>query len=77
MPAAVLQRIAAIPPDDVDRKRKAVRVFLESALLKEFGEGIVHDSAFPAMVEAVQQQLQEDPQLARAADQLGDLLLSA
>lgn len=77
VPAAVLQRIAALAPDDPDRKRKAVRVFLESTLLREFGQKLVHDPAFPALVDAVQKQLDEDDQLARAAAQLGELLLSA
>ena len=77
VPGAVLQRIAAIAPDDPDRKRKAVRVFLESTLLQEFGARLVHDPSFPSLVEAVQKQMDEDDRLARAAARLGELLLSA
>lgn len=76
VPTAVTQRIEAIAPDDPQRKRKAVRIFLESALLQELGDRLAHDTTFPAMVDAVQQSMQDDAELARAVDRLGDLLLS-
>lgn len=77
IPPAVAERIAAIPAADPDRKRKAVRVFLESVLLRELGGRLLHDADFPVMVDAVQKYMQEDAELARAVDRLGDLLLSA
>lgn len=77
VPPSVALRIQALATDDPDRKRKAVRIFLESTLLRELGGGLVHDPAFPTVVEAIQGQMQGDPRLAAALDQLGDLLLSA
>jgi len=77
VPAAATRRIAAIARDAPDRRQQAVRIFLESVLLRELGDTLVHDPAFPGLVDAVQQQLQDDAELAAAADRLGQLLLSA
>jgi hypothetical protein len=74
--AAALQRLAAIDAADPDRQRKAVRVYLESELAREFGDGLLNDPAFPRMVDAVQEQMQDDAQLATAVQALGDLLLA-
>ena len=76
VPAAVVRRIAAIAPDDPQRQRKAVRIFLESALLQALDARLAHDASFPAMLDAVQQDMQDHAELARAVDRLGDLLLS-
>ena len=73
--ATLPQRIQAIDPADPDRRRKAVRIYLESELAREFGTGVLNDPAFPQMVDAVQQQMQEDAQTAAAVQALGDLLL--
>jgi hypothetical protein len=75
-PATLLQRISSISSDDPDRRRKAVRVYLEGELSREFGDGLLNDPAFPQMLDAVQQQMQEDAQTAKAVDALGDLLLA-
>jgi len=75
--ALVAQRVQALDPEDPQRKQKAVRIFLESALLQELGGALAHDPSFGALVEAVHQQMRGDAQLAVAVDQLGDLLLSA
>ena len=77
VPPAATRRIAAIARDAPNRRQQAVRIFLESVLLRELGETLVHDPAFPGLVDEVQRQLQEDAQLAAAADRLGQLLLSA
>ena len=71
------QRIQALSPEDADREKKAVRIFLESVLLQEFGAHLVHDQSFSEMVDAVQQQMQGDAQLAAAANELGGLLVAA
>lgn len=75
--ALVAQRVHALDRDDPRRKHKAVRIFLESVLLYELGAQLVTDPTFTDMVDAVQAQMQGDPQLAAAVDQLGAFLLSA
>ena len=75
--AAVLaQRIAAIAPDDPERRRKAVRLVLEAELAREFGASLLGDPRCADMLDAIQQQMQRDPESARAVDSLGDWLLS-
>jgi hypothetical protein len=70
------ERIRAIPADDPQRRPRAVRLFLESELLREFGGDLLNDPQFATMVDAVHRQLCEDPQLARAAEALADVLLA-
>ncbi|MBA2673918.1 hypothetical protein [Ramlibacter sp.] len=71
------ERIRGIRADDPQKKQKAVRVFLESVLLSELGPALVNDPGFSRMVDHVQQQFQDDPQLAQAADQAAELLLQS
>jgi hypothetical protein len=73
---ALQRRIAAIPSEDPDRPRKAVRIYLESELAREFGAGLLNDPGFPALLEAVQQRMEEDEQTAGAVQALGRLLLA-
>lgn len=73
--ALVAQRVGAIPADDPHRRHKAFRVFLETALLHRLGAGLIQDAAFAQMVDAVQARMQEDPQLAGAAEALATQLL--
>lgn len=73
---ALAERIRAIPADDPQRRSRAVRLFLESELLREFGADLLGDPQFATMVDAVHQQMREDPQIARAAEALADLLLA-
>lgn len=75
--ALVAQRVGAIPADDPQRRPKAFRVFLETALLHQLGAGLIHDAAFPQMVEAVQARMQQDAQLAAAVEALASHLLGA
>jgi hypothetical protein len=74
--AALAQRIAAIAQDDPDRRRKAVRIVLEAELAREFGAQLLNDPRFPEMLDAVQRQMQQDAQAARAVHSLGEWLLS-
>ncbi|MEJ8838612.1 hypothetical protein [Ramlibacter sp. AN1133] len=74
--AAMAQRIAALAPQDPDRPRKAVRIYLEAELAREFGAGLLNDPEFPALLDAVQQRLQEDAQTGGAVEALGHLLLA-
>ena len=69
------RRIGAIDPTDPDRRRKAVRLFLEAEFARAFGAGVLNDPAFPQLLDAVQQQMQEDARAAAALHALGDLLL--
>ena len=74
---ALQRRIAAIPPEDPDRPRKAVRIYLESELAREFGAGLLNDPGFPALLDAVQQRMQDDEQTACAVEALGRLQTGA
>jgi hypothetical protein len=74
--AVLAQQVQAIPAADPDRPHKAVRLFLACELAREFGHALLNDPAFPALLDAVQQQLQEDPQTAAEVEALGRLLLT-
>jgi hypothetical protein len=74
--ASTLQRLAGIDRTDPERRRKAVRVYLEGELAREFGDGVLNDPAFPQMLDAVQQQMHGDAQVAAAVHALGGLLLA-
>jgi hypothetical protein len=73
---ALAQGIAAIAPDDPDRRRKAVRVFLQAEILREFGQSLLNDPQFGTMLDAVQEQMGQDEKTAAAVSALGDLLLA-
>lgn len=72
---AAAERIRAIAPDDPQRRGKALRVFLECAMQQAFGPGAVNDPNFAPMLDAVQQQMGEDPDMARATEALADVLV--
>lgn len=76
--AAAIQarRIAALDPADPDRRRKAVRVFLEGELARSFGAAVLNDPSFPNLLDAVQDQMQQDAQAAAAVHALGEWLLA-
>ena len=74
--AGLAQRIVAIDRGDPDRRRKAVRVYLESELAREFGAGLLNDPSLPQLLDAVQQRMQEDAAIAAAVEAVGDLLLA-
>jgi hypothetical protein len=73
---AMTQRIAAIDGADPQRRRKAVRVVLEAELAREFGPALLNDPTLPQLLDAVQDQMQADAQLAEAVHALGDWLLA-
>lgn len=70
------QRLRVIDRSDPQRRQKAVRIYLESELAREFGQGLLNDPSFAQMVDAVQSQMQEDAETAAAMEKVGDLLLS-
>ena len=73
---ALVRRVQAIPPDAPQRQRRAVRVFLEAELVREFGPALRNDPLFPQMLDAVQEQMQHDARVEAAVQALGDWLLS-
>lgn len=73
--SVLAQRLRGIGPRDPDAPRTAVRLYLESELVREFGDGLLDDPAFSPMIDAVQAQMREDPQIAAAADALGRWLV--
>ncbi|RSZ56383.1 hypothetical protein HF313_22305 [Massilia atriviolacea] len=74
MTGLLQQRVAALDPADSQRGRKAFRIFLESVLLAEFGEELINDPAFYAMVDQVQLAMEDDPQIASAIAQAAQSL---
>lgn len=71
----MLRRLKAIASDDPQRQKKALRIFMESVLAKEFGTKLQTDPGFPQLVEQVIEQMQEDPALNAACSTAADLLL--
>jgi hypothetical protein len=71
---AALQRIRSIPRDDPDRPRKALRVYLETTLLQAFGPQLALDAGFARLLDAVQERMAADPQIAAVADRAAALL---
>lgn len=69
-------QVAALDPADPDRKQKAVRLFLESELAREFGPALLNDPAFSGMLDAIHGQMRADPQVGRAMESLGEWLVS-
>ena len=74
--STLAHRIQSIAPDDPDRRRKAVRLFLQAELLREFGAALLNDPQLGAMLDAVQEQMAQDEMTAAAVSALGDLLLA-
>lgn len=72
----IAQRIQAIPSGDPQREQKALRIYLESVLLAELGPALINDPAFHLMVDQVQSQMEQHPEIARAAQQAARALLA-
>lgn len=70
-------RLRSLDPADPQRRHKAIRIYLESELTREFGQGLLNDPSFAQMVDAVQSQMQEDAETAIAMEKVADLLLAA
>jgi hypothetical protein len=66
--ASALSRIRAVPPDNPDRRRQALRIYLETTLLQAFGAQLALDSGFTQLLDAVQERMASDPQIAAVAD---------
>jgi uncharacterized protein with ATP-grasp and redox domains len=72
----VLQRVREIGADDPQRRRRAMRVFLEGNVLALFGIEALADSQMQRMLDDVLQTMQADSQLATAVERAADRLLA-
>jgi len=72
----VLQRVREIGADDPQRRRRAMRAFLEGNLLALFGAEALADPQMQRMLDEVQETMQADAQLAAAAERAADRLLA-
>jgi hypothetical protein len=54
-------RIRALDVDDERRHSKAVRIFLEGVLQREFGDAMINDPAFYTLIDDVQSAMESDP----------------
>ncbi|HEY9024260.1 MAG TPA: hypothetical protein VIP05_08160 [Burkholderiaceae bacterium] len=70
------RRVRAIDPSDPDAERQAMRVFLESVLLAEFGEHLINDSGFHQIVEGVYQQMRGNAELSGMMERAARALLA-
>lgn len=66
-----------IDPDDPHRAHKVFRVFLESVFRAEFGAALTQDARFDTLVDAVQRQMAQDPELAAQMQQAVTVLTRA
>src|SRR5437016_1460833 len=57
----VAERIRAVDADDPHRREKATRIFLESVLRREYGDGLLNDPRFLDMLEDIQASMEADP----------------
>lgn len=58
------KRLSAISPDDGQKDHKSQRLFLESVLAWEFGDGLLQESRFDELVDNIQQALSSNPAVA-------------
>jgi len=64
----VRRRVAAIPADDPQRRRRMLRTVLETCLASEWGNAVAGDPAFHALVDQVQQTIESDASLQSLVD---------
>jgi hypothetical protein len=55
------KRLRGINPDDSQKDRKSQRLFLESVIAWEFGEGLLQESRFDELIDNIQQALTSNP----------------
>lgn len=69
------RQIAAIKRDDPQARRKAFRIYLESALIQEFGSRVATDPSFASWVTRVQDTMEADATLKEEINRAGSALL--
>lgn len=73
---ALLNSIAALDPDDPQRRRKAFRHYLENLLLRELGFGLINGHDFGPFVDEVLSRMESLPELATSIDAAATFLLT-
>lgn len=74
--SSLLQRLRGLDAQDPDRRRMAFRLFMEDALLREWGAAMQADPRFPGLVDQVLERMQADPELNAASLEAAELLLA-
>ena len=75
--ALLASRVQALEPGDPNRRAKAMRLFIEHALMAEFGSALVNDPGFFRMVDEVVSQMTSSAELSEPIEQAVELLLGA
>ncbi len=75
-PDRLARGVAGIGAGDPQREPQLLRVFLEAALIDEWGESLLLDPAFPQLVDRVQNELQDHPGLRELAAAVCKVLAS-
>ena len=73
--ATLASRLAALSPDDPQRPRKALRLFIEAVLLDEFGAALILDADFQHLVDNALSALEADASLGDTLTQAAKELL--
>lgn len=73
----VMQRLAGVEADDPQRRRRAIRAFIEVRLLDEFGAALANEAGFQQLVDDVAQAMAAQPALHDDLEAAADLLLAA
>jgi len=66
----VREKLSRIDISDPKSRQKSVHVFLESVLLWEFGEGLMDDPKFYALLDDVQFSMESDPAVSESLSTL-------
>lgn len=74
--ALLAQRIRGVGADHPQRRTAVSRILIESLLTEEFGEAILNDAAFQAIVDDVLAAMQRAPGVASDLAQVVDALLA-
>jgi hypothetical protein len=62
----VREKIKRIDRNDPNRGKKAFRIFLETILLSQFGEGLINEPSFYQMVDNIQFAMETDSEINEA-----------
>jgi hypothetical protein len=68
--AALGRKLAALDRRSPEGRAAATRAFVESALVAEFGPGLLSDPAFGDMVADISASLREDPEMREQFDRM-------
>ena len=70
----VREKMQRIETNDPKAEQKSIHVFLESVLLWEFGDRLMEDPKFYAMLDEVQRSMESDPTLRKELTTLVEML---